>query len=98
VLYRGSRIRDFYEKVYLETRAAGAATSWGGWIYRLICVKDEIGWEPFRQTYRSYPAGVGTRIQRFERFFDELERHSGRDIRGELIPADELEWVRDQLD
>jgi hypothetical protein len=98
VLYRGSQIKDCYEAVYDEAKAAGEATNWAGWLYRLICVKDEIGWEPFKQTYRSYPSGFKSRLERFLTFFDELERHARRDIRNELIPADEWAWVVDQLD
>ncbi len=98
VLYTSGRIMDFYEIAYHEARAAGEVTSWGGWLYRVLCIRDEIGWEPFRKMYRSYPSGSRTRLEKFELFFDELERHSGRDIRGTLIPADELAWVRNELD
>ncbi len=98
VLYTGFAIKDNYEKAFLAAKAGGAVTSWAGWLYRLICIKDEIGWEPFKLTYRSYPAGDRTRLEKLNLFLDELERHSGRDIRGELIPADEWAWVLDNID
>ena len=89
--------KDFYEIAYEEAKAAGNPTSWGGWVYRLLCIKDEIGWEPFKAVYRAFTAEPYTGQDRFTRYLDELEAASGRDIRGELIPADELAWVIDQL-
>ena len=98
VLYPGAAIKHIYEMAYDEAKAAGEATSWGGWVYRLLCIKDEIGWEPFRQTYRAFTEKPETKVDRLNRLLDDLSGFSGLDVREELIPTDELDWVVDRLD
>jgi hypothetical protein len=62
-------------------------------IYKSILIRDQIGWEPFRQTYRdllampdaTVPATAWGRIQLW---YDKLARYSGKDVWGMFTPEE----------
>ncbi|MDR1796183.1 MAG: M60 family metallopeptidase [Clostridiales Family XIII bacterium] len=62
-------------------------------LYLLLRIKDEVGWEPFKQTFRWYVEtreGPETNAEKFELFIAKLSEYSGRDIRAEFFP--DLIW------
>ncbi|WNO11215.1 carbohydrate-binding protein [Teredinibacter sp. KSP-S5-2] len=60
-------------------------------IYRLLAISDVIGWEPFKQTFRSmltHSSPTNTRRQKFDLFIGLLSQHSGQAVAA-MIPASE---------
>ena len=61
---------------------------------RFLEIKEDIGWEPFKKTFRYFQSNhnsfVGlSKVQRFEKFVSRLSTYSGEDIRSYFTDA---EW------
>ncbi len=99
-LYQGSGLQKFYEFCYNEARERGEF-NFDCQVYRFIEISKEIGWEPFKQTFRAFlklsPRRVPkTRLGKFNLFLDELSKFSKTDVRP-LFPQEEMDWVIRQL-
>ena len=68
---------------------------------RFMEIKEDIGWEPFRQTFRALgdtygDTPGGTQAEVFERFVSSLSECSGRDVRS-YFSADEWNTIVNHL-
>lgn len=102
-LYTGSQIKEFYKSHAPENYdagiALGIARGHDGLMYTLIRIKDLIGWEPFKQTYRDLntsSVAPATHWERFNLFLDKLNHYSGHDVRATYLPG-ELETIEQLL-
>jgi hypothetical protein len=79
--FQGEEIYDFWERLYEKNINDGdpdndfAPTTWFCWL------KEEIGWEPFKETFRDYLDGTVTEnptepIDRFNLFLDVLSSNT----------------------
>ena len=87
--YTGSQLKNYYR--------TDAGASWDktlklgvfsgdGLTYKFIQIRDQIGWEPFKQTFRyfmSLPVNElpTTKINKFNLFLDKLTEYAGYDVR-----------------
>ena len=94
--YTGAELKDFHEAALNQAKAEGQATNMGGFIYRLILISEQFGWDAFKQTFRSYTENPSTDVEKFDLFLDKLSLYSESDVR-DMIPQDELEWLYNDL-
>jgi hypothetical protein len=98
--YQGGELRSFYADQYWQNRAGG---KYDGTVlhYRLAELRDDYGWDLFKQAFREYltipeedlPA---TRLDKFLRFIEILSAISGEDVKLRFDPG-EWDWVISQL-
>ena len=65
-------------------------------MYTLIRIKNEIGWEPFKLTYRELyetETSLTSNWQKFNLFLDKLSEYSGTNVR-EAYPEGELDIIK----
>ena len=68
-------------------------------MYTLIRIKDKIGWEPFKKTFRwlyDNKTELEDGWEKFNLFLDQLTEYSSFDVRSTYL-AGELETVRKHL-
>ena len=103
-LYTGSELKNYY-RTYAggsyenKIRKGDAEDAHDGIMYTLIRIKDQIGWEPFKQTFRflyQSDAEFTNNTQRFNHFLDKLSEFSGEDVR-QTYPEGELEIIEEAL-
>lgn len=100
--YIGAELEQFYKtdssESYDNTMAQGRYGG-GGLHYCLIRIKHQIGWEPFKQTFRYYVnSGVQPASNRdnFNHFLDKLTEYSHYDVRATFLPG-ELQIIENAL-
>ncbi|MGC4086629.1 MAG: NPCBM/NEW2 domain-containing protein [Polyangiaceae bacterium] len=100
---RGAAMRSRYLEPYQQLWQRQHCARPDGLIYREILVKDAIGWEPYRQTYR-YMLGTNlpTAWSRISTFHQKLAQFSGKPLTGSaadvaagraLFGTDEWQWI-----
>ena len=103
-VYTGSELKNYY-KIYAggsyenKIRKGMVEGAHDGIMYTLIRIKDEIGWDPFKQTFR-YLYKTNTNLisnwQKFNLFLNQLSEFSGTDVR-QTYPEGELDIIKDAL-
>jgi hypothetical protein len=86
--YTGSELKDFYRLAIVPGKPSMDAIT-----YRWIVMTEEIGWDPFMNTFRFFLALPrsdipATRLEKYHLFMDKLSDFSGRDAY-EWIPPEE---------
>lgn len=99
-LYQGSDLQKFYEFCYNEALERGEF-NFDCQVYRFIEISKEIGWKPFKQTFRAFlklsrRRVPKTRLEKFNLFIDKLSKFSKTDVRA-LIPPEEIDWITREL-
>lgn len=91
----GAEAKDIQKIIYdsrvEEYNSAGNDENYrDGITYRLIDIKDSIGWLPFKKTFRNFveTGFEGTIPEKYEAFLDFLSRFSGKDVRKYLPKKD----------
>jgi hypothetical protein len=92
---RGKNARRPYELAYQNNWKMGGCPDGAGLIYKNILIRDQIGWEPFKKTFRYFaglaPAEVpATRWAKLERWYDKLSEFSAMDVRATFTPLDRM--------
>jgi hypothetical protein len=89
---RGKNARKAWEQWFTYYWKAGGCADGTGLAYKTILIRDQIGWDPFKKTFR-YLAGLGAatpaaRADRLKLFFDKLAEFSGMDVWAMFTPAE----------
>jgi hypothetical protein len=99
-LYIGSELANFYKTdggdSYEKWIGQGIPKGHDGLMYTLIRIKDQVGWQPFKDTYEDLNASAvnpATGWEKFNLFLDKLTQYSGQDVRL-TYPAGELDVIR----
>ncbi|MGA3008192.1 MAG: hypothetical protein ABSE59_09905 [Opitutaceae bacterium] len=94
VWYVGPQLATYYETdspaSYSKTIAQGQF-SYDALIYCFIRIKNQIGWAPFKSTFRYYlssGAAPARHIDNFNLFLDKLTAYSGYDVRSTFLPGE----------
>ncbi len=102
-VYTGSELKEYYKtdagENYAEGIAMGIPQGHDGLMYTLIRIKDQVGWEPFRQSIQDLNASnltPATRWESFNLFLDKLTHYSAQDVRATYVPG-ELETIEQLL-
>jgi hypothetical protein len=90
---RGMNARASFENSYQTNWQMGGCPDAGGFIYKNILLRDQIGWEPFKKTFRDFaalpPAQVPpTRAGKLQLWLDKLSASSGMDARAVFTAQD----------
>jgi hypothetical protein len=90
---RGKNARRAWEASYQNNWKMGGCPDGAGFVYKNIVLHDQIGWEPFKKTFRFLagldPAAVPpTRAARLQLWLDKLGEFSGMDVRAMLSATD----------
>lgn len=102
IYYVGSELKNYY-----QTDAAGSydktlklgVYSGDGLTYKFIYIKDQIGLEPFRQTFRYFltlSQEPATRLDKFNLFLDKLTEYSSVNVR-DMFPSIEMNAITAEL-
>ncbi|MEK6968570.1 MAG: M60 family metallopeptidase [Nanoarchaeota archaeon] len=87
--YTGSELKNYYKTdagaSWDKTLALGVFSG-DGLTYKFIQIRDQIGWDSYKQTFRYFqslsPSQVPTtRLGKFNLFLDKLTEYSGFDVR-----------------
>jgi hypothetical protein len=107
--YEGNDLKYFYEGKYNqsdfnEPHHRYLNPVWGGVLYRFALISEELEWDTFKDTYRSYGTDPpspppSTQVEKFDLFLDRLLFYAGRegDDPNTLMPQIELDWIRNYL-
>jgi hypothetical protein len=107
--YEGYGLKDYYQGIYNqadfnEPYDPYQNPVWGAVLYRFILISEELGWDTFKDTYRSYGTNPpspppSTNVERFDLLLNRLLFYSGRqgDDPNTLMPQLELDWIRNNL-
>lgn len=100
--YIGSQLADYYRAgasgSYNNTIARGTFSG-DGLTYCFIRIKNAIGWQPFKSTFRYFTSsGVvpATKVAKFDLFLDKLTEYSGYNVRSTFLTG-ELDTIRNYL-
>ncbi|EPR12591.1 M60 family metallopeptidase [Ruminiclostridium papyrosolvens] len=100
--YVGSQLENYYRTdasgSYNNSIARGTYSG-DGVTYCFIRIKNTIGWEPFKQTFRYFTSsGVNpsTKVAKFDLFLDKLSEYSGYNVRSTFLTG-ELDTIRNYL-
>jgi hypothetical protein len=90
---RGTGYRMRLEQRYKDNFQPGRCADGGGLVFKDLLIRDQIGWEPFKATFRALaalPAASvpASRWERLKRFHDKLAELSGKDIWAMFTPQD----------
>lgn len=90
---RGMMARQTYQQVHDATWRMGGCAIGRGLVYKNILIRDRIGWEPFKKTFRyldGLPAAQlpATRWERLRLWHDKLAEFSGMDVWATFSPTD----------
>jgi hypothetical protein len=90
---RGRASRRAYEGSYAANWKPGGCADGAGHVYKNILLRDKIGWEPFKKTFRYFaalaPAEVpATRWDKLRRWYDKLGEAAGMDVWATFTPAE----------
>ncbi|TAL57991.1 MAG: hypothetical protein EPN86_00950 [Nanoarchaeota archaeon] len=89
IRYTGSQLKTYYETdagaSYDKTLSKGNFSG-DALTYKFIQIKDQIGWDPFKKTFRYFltlnqSQIPTTRMDKFNLFLDKLTEYSGYDVR-----------------
>jgi hypothetical protein len=93
--YVGAEIKNYYmedaSQSYSKGIAQGIPVGYDGLMYTLIRIKDQIGWNPFIDTFRdlnSSSYNLSTNNERFNLFLDKLSGYSGTNVRATYLPGE----------
>jgi len=85
--YTGSELANYFKTdsstSYDDTLSVGTF-SWDGLLYKFISIKNQIGWEPFKQTFRyftSLGSAPATKLDKLNLFISKLTEYSGQNVR-----------------
>lgn len=102
-LYTGSELTDYYKTYAVEsydnTIAKGIAQGHDAVMYTLIRIKDKIGWDAFKKTYRhlnNSTVNPATNWEKFSLYLDKLSEYSGENVRATYLPG-ELDTIKQLL-
>lgn len=90
-------IIEMYKKYYNQTVASTVNDN--GIHYMLARTASQIGWEPFKKTFRylnTHSVSFSSKYNKFEVFIDKLSEFSGQDVKAQFTTA-ELESIQRQL-
>lgn len=100
--YVGSQLENYYKThasgSYANTIANGTFKG-DGLTYCFIRIKNVIGWEPFKMTFRYFTssgANPASKVAKFDLFLDKLTEYSGYDVRSTFLTG-ELDTIRNYL-
>jgi hypothetical protein len=90
---RGKNARAPYEKSYQASWKMGGCPDGAGFVYKNILLRDQIGWEPFKKTFRDFAALPAaevppTRAAKLERWLSKLGEFSGMDVQSMFTAQD----------
>lgn len=92
--YIGAQLAEYYRAdgadSYANTIARGRFTH-DGLTYVFIRIQQQIGWEPFKRTFRFYlesRARPSRAIDNFNLFLDKLTEYGGIDVRATFLPGE----------
>ncbi|MDR1796184.1 MAG: M60 family metallopeptidase [Clostridiales Family XIII bacterium] len=81
---------ETYERYFGDYESNTCTFNHDALMYIFLKVKDEVSWEPFKQTFRWF-VETGTNpeknSEKFALFIQKLSEYSGRDIQTEFFPA-----------
>jgi hypothetical protein len=92
--YVGSQIENYYKtdaSGSYDNTIANGTFSGDGLTYCFIRIKNAIGWEPFKQTFRYFTssgANPSTAVGKFNLFLDKLTEYSGYNVRSTFLPGE----------
>jgi len=107
--YEGNDLKYYYQGFYNQADYNQPYEPyenpvWGGVLYRFILISEELGWDTFKDTYRSYSTDPpsptpSTNVEKFDLLLNRLLFYSGResDDPNTLMPQLELDWIRNNL-
>jgi len=100
-LTAGRGFRLFWERKFEEEWEGKHTAHHDGLQYKMLLLQDQIGWEPFKQTFRAFLAlreedKPKTPWAQFKRFHDLLAETSGYDVWG-IYSADERARLMEQI-
>ena len=100
--YTGSELKTYYQTdaggSYDKTLKLGVYSG-DGLTYKFIYIKDQIGLEPFRQTFRYFASlaqDPATKLDKFNLFIDKLTAYSGQNVRN-MFPSIEMNAITAEL-
>jgi hypothetical protein len=92
---RGKNARKIWEQYYTYYWKAGGCADPTGLAYKNVLIRDQIGWEPFKKTFRYFAGLTGadlpaTRGEKMKRFYDKLAEFSGMDVWAVFTPTERM--------
>jgi hypothetical protein len=89
----GRAYRTRLEQRYRDSFQPGRCADAAGLVYKDLLISDQIGWEPFKATFRALaalPAAAipASRWERLKLFHDKLAELSGKDVWAMFTPQD----------
>ena len=94
--YRGEELRSVFANSYADARSRGEY-NWAVIHVRFAELRDDYGWEPFKEAFRAYPPESdpdcpSSLLGKFLLFIDLLSEASGEDIQARFETG-EWEWM-----
>lgn len=92
-IYTGSEIQDGYYKANFENTLLNGVDPFNAITYKLIKIKQNIGWEPYKQTFRYFSETTNTlpttRTGKFQLFIQKLTDYSGINVKNTCFTTQE---------
>ncbi len=100
--YVGAQLENYYKTdasgSYANTIVKGTYSG-DGLTYCFIRIKNVIGWEPFKRTFRYFTSSgtnPSSKVAKFDLFLDKLTEYSGYNVRNTFLTG-ELDNVRSNI-